>query len=229
MSPAIIFDLDGCLVESEVLSLKAIADEAHRLGAKELDPRELGKEVLGLKMSRIAEWVGGRAGRPAPEDFAERIDRLLMEQYPTDLKPVIGAHELLAALHREGCQMAVATGSSLARMALALRTTGIDDFFEGRACSADQVANGKPAPDLFLFAAQAIDRDPTDCIVIEDSPHGVEGALAAGMTPIGFVGGGHLEGRRDDHAETLRRAGCVAVVDRLDAFQSLVLSGRFPT
>ncbi len=229
MSPAIIFDLDGCLVESEVLSLKAIADEAHRLGAKELDPRELGKEVLGLKMSRIAEWVGGRAGRPAPEDFAERIDRLLMEQYPTDLKPVIGAHELLAALHREGCQMAVATGSSLARMALALRTTGIDDFFEGRSCSADQVANGKPAPDLFLFAAQAIDRDPTDCIVIEDSPHGVEGALAAGMTPIGFVGGGHLEGRRDDHAETLRRAGCVAVVDRLDAFQSLVLSGRFPT
>lgn len=226
MPPAIIFDLDGCLVDSEVLSLKAIAVEAHRLGAQDLNPRDLGKEVLGLKMSRIAEWVGNRAGRPAPEDFAERIDRLLMEQYPTDLNPINGAHDLLSALHRAGCHMAVATGSSKARMALALRTTSLDGFFEGRACSADQVANGKPAPDLFLFAARAINRDPTDCVVIEDSPHGVEGALAAGMTPIGFVGGGHLEGRRDDHAETLRRAGCVAVVDRLDAFQSLVLPGR---
>ncbi len=125
MPPAIIFDLDGCLVDSEVLSLKAIADEAHRLGAQDLHPRDLGKEVLGLKMSRIAEWVSNRAGRPAPEDFAERIDRLLMDQHPTDLNPIDGAHELLSALHHAGCHMAVATGSSKARMALALCATGL--------------------------------------------------------------------------------------------------------
>jgi HAD superfamily hydrolase (TIGR01509 family) len=226
MPPAIIFDLDGCLVDNEVLSLKAIADEAHRLGAQDLNPRDLGKEVLGLKMSRIAEWIAERAGRPAPEDFAQRIDRVLMDQYPTDLNPIDGAYDLLSALHHAGCHMAVATGSSKARMALALRTTGLDGFLKGRACSSDQVEHGKPAPDLFLLAAKVIGRAPGDCIVIEDSPHGVEGALAAGMTPVGFVGGGHLEGRRDDHADTLRQAGCVSIVNRMDRFQDLVLSGH---
>lgn len=222
MKKAIIFDLDGCLVESEVLSLKAIADEAERLGARDVDVRELGRELLGLKMSVISDWVGKRAGRPAPDDFAERIDAGLMSQYPTDLQPVDGAAALLSGLEASGFSMAVATGSSVPRMQLALEVTNLARHFEGRMCSADHVARGKPAPDLFLHAAGVLEREPRECLVLEDSPHGVRGALAAGMTAIGFVGGGHLEGRQDEHTRTLMEAGCAIVIRHLSELDGFI-------
>ena len=83
--------------------------------------------------------------------------------------------------------------------------------------SAEQVRHGKPAPDLFLFAAGNLGVAPADCIVVEDSPHGIKGAVAAGMRAFGFVGGSHLDGIRDSHVETLRSAGAEAVFDDLAA------------
>lgn len=222
MKKAIIFDLDGCLVESEVLSLKAIAHEARRLGGHDVDEKELGKALLGLRMSNISEWVGRRARQPVPDGFAERIDAQLMEQYPQNLRPVDGAAALLEQLVESGIDMALATGSSVARMTLALQVTDLARFFNSRACSADQVVNGKPAPDLFFYAAGLIGRAPRECLVLEDSPHGVEGALAAGMCAIGFVGGGHLEGWRDQHADTLMKAGCVTTIRELSELSALV-------
>ena len=85
-------------------------------------------------------------------------------------------------------------------------------YFAGRAFSADQVARGKPAPDLVLHAAHELGVAPEDCAVVEDSPHGILGAVAAGMRAIGFVGGSHMEGIRERQAERLRDAGADVVV-----------------
>lgn len=219
---AIIFDLDGCLVESEVLSLAAIAEEAHGLGATDVDMPELAAEVLGLKMSAIADWVGKRAGRPVSDDFPARIDARLMDRYPADLRAVDGAAALLRAIDTAGLPKAVATGSSVSRMRLALEVTGLSPHFEGAMCSADHVRRGKPAPDLFLHAAGLLQVAPEDCLVLEDSPHGVAGARAAGMTVLGFVGGGYLETRRDAHENTLREAGCARVLRHLSELENLV-------
>lgn len=223
MAKAIIFDLDGCLVESETLALEVIAEEARRLGARNLELPELAGALLGLHMTKIAEWVGTRAGRPVPDDFPARIDARLMARYPAELRPVTGAQQMLDSLDGQGVPMAVATGSSHARMSAALGVSGLDGFFKGTALSADLVRDGKPAPDLFLLAAQTIGQDPRDCLVLEDSPHGVTGAVAAGMTAVGFVGGDHLSGRRTAQAEALRAAGAAVVIDDLAAFAELCL------
>lgn len=225
MVQAVIFDLDGCLVDSEVLSLAAIADEAERLGAGRITMPEMAREILGLQMPRIGAWIAARGGRNVPGDFAARIDTALMALYPDKLRAVAGATELLRALEGQGVRMAVATGSAAPRMRLALEVTGLAGFFSGSACSADAVARGKPAPDLFLHAAEVIGQRPDTCLVLEDSPHGVEGALSAGMRVVGFVGGGHLEGLRDDHGAVLRRAGCHAIVRDLSDFQRIALEG----
>lgn len=215
MKKSIIFDLDGCLVESEVLALKAIANSARDLGAQNISEHEMCSQLLGLKMSQIGDWVEQKAGRPVPEDFADRIDAELMAQYPTELTPVTGAMAVLSFLESQGFQIALATGSSTARMQLALKTAGLSRFFEGRACSSDQVANGKPAPDLFLLAASLLGRTVGDCLVLEDSPHDVRGAVAAGMSAIGFVGGSHLKSIRDEQSSKLLDAGCELVIHDL--------------
>ena len=79
-----------------------------------------------------------------------------------------------------------------------------------------EVSQGKPAPDIFLLALERLGMSPSECVVLEDSPHGVKGALAAGIPALGFVGGSHLEGKRESHAKTLRDAGAAHVFHRLD-------------
>ena len=96
---------------------------------------------------------------------------------------------------------------------------------EGRAFSADQVAQGKPAPDLFLLAARELGVDPADCVILEDSPHGVTGALRAGSRAVGFVGGTHLDNRRAEHAALLRATGAAPVLDSMNGmFAALTTS-----
>ena len=101
-------------------------------------------------------------------------------------------------------------------MAATLEISGLADWFAGTASSAAEVAQGKPAPELFLLALERLKLRPADCVVLEDSPHGVKGALAAGIPAIGFVGGSHLEGKRDTHAAILRDAGAAYVFERLE-------------
>ena len=108
--------------------------------------------------------------------------------------------------------MAIGTGGSLLRLATTLRLSGLAPYFTDRGFSADQVAQGKPAPDLFLLAAREMGVPPEICVVVEDSPHGVKAARAAGMRAIGFTGGTHLDGRREVHADTLRQAGAEEVL-----------------
>ena len=220
---AVIFDMDGCLVDSEPLSLEAVAAEMRASGLHGTTADEVRSRYLGISVNEICREVGERLGGPSPLGFAERVEGRLFEVYETELKRIDGAIELLERLGGSGIEIAIATGSSVKRLQKTLEFSGLDTYFYGHAFSADQVKNGKPAPDLFLLAAEEIGVDPVHCAVLEDSPHGIRGAVAAGMRAVGFVGGSHLKGRETVHATYLRRAGAVEVVyDLSKAFGALI-------
>ncbi|MCB1348847.1 MAG: HAD family phosphatase [Maritimibacter sp.] len=217
MALAVIFDLDGCLADSEPLSLEAVAAEMRGLGIEDARADRIRHEFLGVTIGAICTWVSDRTGKPCPPDFQHRIESRLFRSYEQGLDQIPGARALLEELRDAEVPMAIATGGSLERMGKTLHHAGLADLFVGRGFSAEQVRHGKPAPDLFLFAAGNLGVAPADCIVVEDSPHGIKGAVAAGMRAFGFVGGSHLDGIRDSHVETLRSAGAEAVFDDLAA------------
>ena len=137
-----------------------------------------------------------------------------------------GAQDLLRNLQSRDVAMAIATGGSLSRMAGTLKIAGLAPWFDGTAFSAQEVTRGKPAPDLFNLALDRLQIQPADCVVLEDSPHGIKGALAAGIPAIGFVGGSHLNATRDAHAALLRTAGAVDVFDDLREVMQFVLGAQ---
>lgn len=219
----VIFDLDGCLVDSEPLSLNAIATEMRALGIRDATPRELGDKFLGVAMPKIVDYVSTRLGARVPDAFAEKVEARLLATYQSELTRIPGAAELLTRIDDNGLAIALATGGSLRRMKATLDIAGLARWFEGTAASAEEVAHGKPAPDLFYLALERMGLDAADCIVVEDSPHGIRGAEAAGVPAIGFIGGSHLEGQRDKHAAVLRDAGAVEVFDTLGDVERFVL------
>lgn len=221
---AVIFDLDGCLVDSEIYSLQALAAEMEVAGAKDVSVAELARRFLGVSLSVVCDDVAKRTGRPCPADFAERFETRLIDTYQQrHLRPYAAIPALLDELQERGIAMAIATGGSVRRMHATLEISGLDRWFGNRAFSADQVRHGKPAPDLFLFAAKQLETDPMQCVVMEDSPHGIKAAMAAGMSAVGFVGGAHLEGMRQEHGDKLIGAGAAVVKEDLDEMVDTLL------
>ena len=224
---AVIFDMDGCLVDSEPLCINAIVQILHEIGIVDVTADEIRKRFLGVSMRIMCAEVTGRHGRACPEDFVDRVENKLVKDFRERLRPINGVANMLAKLREQGIALAVATGASIRRMNDTLTMGGLADWFDGVAFSADQVERGKPAPDLFLLAAQELGVRPQDCIVLEDSPHGIEGARAAGMQAVGFVGGSHLDGMRDDQAAILKAKGAVTVAaDMTHALEALITRGR---
>ncbi|MBE9638581.1 HAD family hydrolase [Salipiger mangrovisoli] len=223
---AVIFDLDGCLVDSEPHSLAAIAEEMRALGIEDATPEEIGARFLGVSISVIHAHVAQRSGAPCPPDFSDNFERRLFARYEAGLHLIPGVRALLCQLRDAGIPMAIGTGGSLRRLATTLRVADLAPFFERRGFSADQVARGKPAPDLFLLAAERLGVAPEHCVVVEDSPHGVAAARAAGMRAIGFTGGSHLDGRRNAHAEILRQAGAEEVLAEMSNMYAALLGDQ---
>ncbi|ULB11899.1 HAD family phosphatase [Cereibacter azotoformans] len=224
MSPvrAVIFDLDGCLVDSEPHSLAALVGEMQTIGLPRTTVEEVRERFLGVSMADICRDIERRTGGPVPADFIDRVEARLFRAYALRLRPMAGADRLLDRLEVAGLAMAIATGGSVRRMHETLRLGGLASRFAGRAFSADEVPRGKPAPDLFLKAAAVLGVPPDRCAVLEDSPHGIAGACAAGMRAVGFTGGSHLEGLQAAHRGLLLEAGASQVVGRLDeAFAAL--------
>lgn len=220
---AVIFDLDGCLVDSEPISLEALVAEMHASGLEEMTASDIRDRYLGVSLVQIHSDVKDILGTKSPSDFVERVEARIFAAYQQKLRRIDGVIELLQELEAACIQVAIATGSSERRLAKTLELSGLARYFHGTGCSADQVSNGKPAPDVFLFAADKVAVLPENCVVLEDSPHGIKGAVAAGMKAVGFVGGGHLVGYQDVHRTTLRQAGAVAVIDSLvDAYTTLI-------
>lgn len=211
--PLVIFDCDGVLVDSEPLSIRVLIDVARAHGA-ELDEAEAYRKFLGRSLSNLVSVLDSDFGISADEGFLERMRRDLYARFETELQPVAGVAEALATLPFRRC---VASSSQPERIRLSLRLTGLLSYFEPDIFSATMVENGKPAPDLFLHAARAMETEPVHCIVIEDSPAGILAAKRAGMTVFAFTGGSHA-----DREEYRREVAALSPDVTFDAMSDLL-------
>ena len=209
---AVIFDCDGTLVDSEPLSRMAwercLEPYGYRVTDADLDV------CLGRPFPHTHAHFSARAPLPERESFWPVFARELFDLFHSDLVPFDDAVAAARALAADGVPMAVASSSSRERLELALRLTGLLGLFPVTVAG-DEVRRGKPAPDMFLAAADRLGVDPVACVAVEDTPPGVESALKAGMAVVGVarrpedtdrLAAAHVVTRRVD-AHALRQAG----------------------
>ena len=183
----IIFDNDGVLVDSEPISNTLLAAYLTELGHPTSYEDSL-RDYMGSAMHRIHDLVLERTGRRLPDDFDDVFHARVFAAFERELKPVPGAGQVLEKLAADGVPYCVASSGSHERIRVGHRTTRLDRWFdEGRVFSSQDVGRGKPAPDLFLHAAERMGVRPEKCAVVEDSPLGVQAANAAGMDVYGFT------------------------------------------
>jgi HAD superfamily hydrolase (TIGR01509 family) len=179
----IIFDCDGVLVDSDRISLRIQVEGITALGLP-TTYEDCVRDFLGLGMPATLRILAERLGRPLPKGWAKELDTAVREAFRRELCPVAGVIVALDGIELPTC---VASSGSQEKMRLTLGLTGLRERFVGRIFSADEVERGKPASDLFLFAAERIAAAPEDCMVVEDSPFGAAAARAAGMTALGYA------------------------------------------
>ncbi|MGP3697215.1 HAD family hydrolase [Rhodobacter sp. NSM] len=196
----VIFDCDGVLVDSEVLAVAVLIAELERVGVT-VDESFVHRNFLGRSFAVVRDVVLREFGIALPESFQEEERARLLSAFETGLHPVPGAIETVMALRVPYC---LATSSTPARLARSLELTGLAPLFEGRCFTSGQVARGKPAPDLFLFAAASMGVEPSRCLVIEDAEPGLRAAIDAGMQVWHFTGASHLAGRSLEATPGLR-------------------------
>ncbi|MFF9164783.1 HAD family hydrolase [Streptomyces longwoodensis] len=183
----VIFDNDGVLVDSEPLSNRHLAAYLTELGHPTTYEDSI-RDYMGSAMHRIHDLVLERTGQRLPADFDDVFHARVFAAFERELKPVTGVVEVLERLRAEGVPYCVASSGSHERIRVGHQVTGLDRWFdEGRIFSSQDVGRGKPAPDLFLHAAREMGVAPERCIVVEDSPLGVQAAVAAGMDVVGFT------------------------------------------
>ena len=179
----VIFDNDGVLVDSEPHANHVLTGLLNEYGLPITYDESL-ELFMGGSLLRVRQITEPRLGRPLPTDFEDRYHTDLFDRFRRRLEPIPGIHAALEQIDLPTC---VASSGSHARIRLALEITELAERFDGRVFSREDVAHGKPAPDLFLHAATQLGVDPKRCAVIEDSPLGIEAAAAAGMTSFGFA------------------------------------------
>jgi HAD superfamily hydrolase (TIGR01509 family) len=211
----VIFDCDGVLVDSEVISCRAHSQTLTRHGYP-ITPDEVLKRFLGVSDREARQIVETEIGRKLPEDFEAQVKQATLQSYAGDLKAISYVGETIAALNLPTC---VASSGTPEKIHHGLTCAGLHDLLAPNIFSASQVKRGKPAPDLFLFAAEQMNAVPERCLVIEDSIPGITGARAAGMTVLGFHGGSHCQ---PGHAETLRTAGALLTFDDMRQLAGLI-------
>jgi HAD superfamily hydrolase (TIGR01509 family) len=171
-----------------------------------LPEAEIIERFVGRSPSVIRAAVEAHLGRPLPYDWDVQFRQLYDEAYEADLEPIDGIAEALDEITLPTC---VASSSEPDPLRHKLQLTGLYERFEGRIFSASEVRNGKPAPDLFLFAAERMGAVPEACVVVEDSRYGVQAARAAGMDVFAYAGsvtpGAVLEGERTTVFDDMRR------------------------
>jgi HAD superfamily hydrolase (TIGR01509 family) len=211
----IIFDCDGVLVDSEPIAHGLLAQMMTDLGHP-ISTAESIQKFTGRSLTDTLPLIEDILGRSIPDQMGQHYSRLLLERLRRDLKPIAGVKEAVAMLDYPRC---VASSSSLERIRLSLEVTGLSLLFGSNIFSATQVTRGKPAPDLYLFAATRMAVAPKDCVVIEDSALGVTAGRLAGMKVIGFTGGAHL---MSDAARDLASAGAYAIVSSMAELPAIV-------
>lgn len=200
----VIFDCDGVLVDSEVISNDVLA---RALTAEGLATTlaEARRDYQGLLLADIVSSAREKLGRPLPVDWLERYERDRAEVFQRELRPVAGAAEAVRRISAAEVAVCVASQGKLEKTRLSLGLTGLRDLFPGAALfSAYSVPRGKPHPDLFQHAAAIMKARPSGCVVVEDSPSGVTAAVSAGMRAFGYAADSDERALREAGAEILR-------------------------
>jgi HAD superfamily hydrolase (TIGR01509 family) len=207
----IIFDCDGVLVDSEVLSCRCLSEVLAGYGIS-LGLDQALDLFLGRNVTAVLDHYK-TMGRLDPEQFSAELRAGVRAAFLSALCPIEGVSSVLEGLRTPHC---VASSSDVDRVSFSLSLTGLASHFDGRLYTSQMVERGKPAPDLFLHAAERMQADPSRTLVIEDSISGVRAGKAAGMTVWGFVGGSHYQSR--DGKAILCEAGADRVFGRMADF-----------
>lgn len=214
-----VFDCDGVLVDSEAIYITGELAHLEKIGVH-FDRAEYMGRFMGLAPklweSEIANEVEAQTGVPIPGDFFETLyeqERLLMEESLTALP---GAHQAVSSVAAKRC---VASSSRMVWLTWKLERTGLLELFDPHVFSSELVGRGKPEPDLFLHAARVMGVEATRSVVVEDSVNGVLAGRAAGMTVVGYTGGGHCLPIQTDR---LRQAGASEVIDRFEDLAAVI-------
>jgi HAD superfamily hydrolase (TIGR01509 family) len=211
----IIFDCDGVLVDSEVISCRAHAQTLTHHGYP-ITANQVLDRFLGVSDREARLIIEAELGRSLPDDFEAQMKQAALQRYADELRNIPYVSEALAAIGLPKC---VASSGTPEKIRHGLTCAGLYELLAPNIFSASQVKRGKPAPDLFLFAAERMKASPERCLVIEDSVPGITGARAAGMAVLGFHGGSHC---RAGYAETLRAAGAAVTFDDMRQLPGLI-------
>ncbi len=190
MIDLIIFDCDGVLIDSEIISADVLIEELGLVGIA-IDRAYVRTHCLGRSFPTVAKNIRESHDQKLPEDFEQRYRSSLLTRFETELRTTDGVESVLEGLIIAKC---VATSSSPPRVTRSLAITGLNRYFGTQVFTASQVERGKPAPDLFLFAAKQMGARPERTLVIEDSLPGLSAAAAAGMPHLAYTGASHLRG-----------------------------------
>ncbi len=217
--PVIIFDCNGVLVDSEPIAAGVISDALKRVGLA-ASAETVMRRFHGLRPADICAAVEAAARRRLPSNFRIDVAAETLRRLRAQLRSIPHAAHALTWIRGP---KAVASSSPLGRIRLSLEVTGLIRFFEPQMFSASDTPKGKPAPDVLPLAAARSHVAPGDCIVVEDSAAGIGAAVAASMTPIGFVGGSTAPGRL---AAELHAAGARSVIADMRALKSAITDLR---
>lgn len=214
----VIFDCNGVLVDSEPLAAAVAAEEFARVGFP-LTPDIISRYFTGRRPADMLAAVQAATRRKLPANFATQLTAATLRRFRVDLRATPHIAYALTWLRGPKC---VASSSTHERIQVSLETTGLLRFFERSVFSASEVPYGKPAPDLLLHAAARMGVQAADCIVVEDSASGIAAATAAGMTPIGYVGGSQDAGA----GARLLAAGARTLIADMRQLKSTVVALR---
>lgn len=215
----IIFDCNGVLVDSEPIATAVASEAFQRIGIN-MTPELVARYFTGRRPADMLVEVEKAAGVQLPPKFASVLAAATLVRLSQEVRAIPHVAHALSWLRGPKC---VASSSGLDRVRVSLEATELTRFFGGNVFSANDVAEGKPSPDLFLLVAQKTGIQPGDCIVVEDSPAGVSAAVAAGMTAIGFIGGSHAG---EDLPGKLEAAGAKSVIADMRALKATVTQLR---
>ncbi|MGB6731490.1 MAG: HAD family phosphatase [Xanthobacteraceae bacterium] len=215
----VIFDCNGVLVDSEPIAAAVLSEALGRIGVTLSAPGAM-RRFHGRRPADVFAAIQSATGKKLPPDFAAFVATQTLRRLRNELRPI--AHAAHALTWIRGPK-AVASSSPPERIRTSLEVTGLMRFFDLRCFSANAVRKGKPAPDLFLLAAARSEVEPSACIVVEDSAPGIAAAAAAGMKPIGFVGGSLTPGKL---AGELLANGARTIVADMRALKSAIADLR---
>ena len=207
----VLLDFDGVIVDSEPISLATLRTTLAEAGI-EMEADEVRRAFLGKSLFSVQTFLNERQVRWTSQDFAAAWEARLFARFRQDLQAIPHVPAFLDHLTAQGIRYCIASSGTLKRINLALAVTGLGESFP-YIFSAEQVAQGKPAPDLFLHAAREMRVPPKRCLVIEDSLSGVQAAKSADMRCFAFLGGSHLAATGPEHGAEMMSLGAETVFD----------------